>query len=617
MRIGIFFMMIGLISSFFAEATEETITTRKRLIEVNGEVKVVFDNAKINPKTSAVIICDMWDGHWCKGAARRVDEMAKPMNKFIKKLRGKGYTIIHSPSSVVNYYNDHPGRKRTQELREFKAPNELTKEVRWGTNWCWPDKELETEMPIDDSDMGCDCEIKCSLPNNGQDPWTKQNDLIEILDSDYISDNGQEVYNIFKNKKIENVFIMGVHLNMCVLGRPFGIRQLVKNMEMNTFLIRDLTDSMYNSKKFPYVNHFTGTDLVVNHIEKYWCPTVLSISLDNSVSLFKFKEDNRNGNKILKFNGKNGPGKGRRIVLITGDEEYRSEQSLPMLAEILSKTHGFDCDVIFSWDETYNYIDPTNQKGLIGLEQLYGADMMIIGTRKRILSPLQSQIITDYLNTGKPIIGLRTATHGFHGEGAFGGKIKHVDFGKMILGEGWVSHHGKHKVEGCRAVIENENLSHPILKGVKDIFCYSDVYGVKNLTDKNTILIRGGVTNSLDPNSNLLKTDKNNPMMPLAWLHTYTAPNGTKGTSFCFTGGSSIDFEFEDLRRLIVNAVYYLNNIETKIKANVDYLRPYNPSFYGFMKSWEWEKYKFTLDSYLGEKGLVLPDPRKTPKYRF
>jgi type 1 glutamine amidotransferase len=285
----------------------------------------------------------------------------------------------------------------------------------------------------------------------------------------------------------------------------------------------------------------------------------------------------------LHFDGKSGPGKGKHIVFIAGDEEYRSEESLPMLAKLLSQGHGFECTVLFSLDPTGSYIDPNNQKSITNPQAIAKADLIIIQTRFRQWSPEEYQYLADYLNAGKPIIGLRTATHAFTGSGKTG-DFKWDDFGLKILGEKWVNHHGHHKVEGTRGVIEQANANHPILNGVKDVFALSDVYTVANLDEKKaTVLMRGAVTATLEPSSKPIDGPKNNPMMPVAWLREYTAPNGTAhGKAFCTTMGASVDLKNEDLRRLIVNAAYFLSGLNLPAKADVSIVDPYEPTMYGF-----------------------------------
>jgi nicotinamidase-related amidase len=270
----------------------DTITVHTRELEAADDdayTRVDSSSNWVTDKT-AFIICDMWDAHWCQGAANRVSEMAPRLNEVVKAARKRGVFVIHAPSSVVDFYKDEPGRKLAKGATFWKTPAPLSTEDRWGTKWCYPQKDREPDMPIDDKDMGCDCETKCQLPT-GDGPWTRQIDSIDIAPGDAITDNGQETWNLLEEREIDNVVLMGVHLNMCVLGRPFGIRQMV-NLGKNVFLMRDMTDTMYNSEKRPFVSHFAGTDLVVEHVERHWCPTILSTDIVGGKP-FHFAADKR------------------------------------------------------------------------------------------------------------------------------------------------------------------------------------------------------------------------------------------------------------------------------------------------------------------------------------
>jgi nicotinamidase-related amidase len=240
-----------------------------------------------DPRHTAIIICDMWDDHWCKSAARRVAELAGPMNEVVRASRARGIFIIHAPSSVTKFYEGTPQRERARRAPFVKTKVALSTSERWGTAWCWPDPAREKELPIDDSDMGCDCAVKCTI----REAWTRQIATLEIAAQDAITDNGQETCNLLAERGIENVILMGVHLNMCVLGRPFGIRQMVK-VGQKVVLVRDLTDTMYNPEKRPQVSHFEGTDLMIAHVEKYWCPSILCTDLTGQPP-FRFKDDKR------------------------------------------------------------------------------------------------------------------------------------------------------------------------------------------------------------------------------------------------------------------------------------------------------------------------------------
>lgn len=240
------------------------------------------------PERTALIICDMWDDHWCKSAARRVDELAPALNETVKRARAQGVFIIHAPSSVVDFYDNTPQRRLALAAPFAEAPIKLSTSPRWGTAWCWTDAKHEGVLPIDDSDMGCNCQDeKCEI----REAWSRQNKRIEMFDGDAVTDNGQETFNLLAERKIDNVILCGVHLNMCVLGRPFAIRQMVK-LGKNVALMRDMTDTMYNPERPPGVDHFTGTDLVVEHIETYWCPSFTSTDITGKPA-FVFAEDQR------------------------------------------------------------------------------------------------------------------------------------------------------------------------------------------------------------------------------------------------------------------------------------------------------------------------------------
>ena len=311
---------------------------------------------------------------------------------------------------------------------------------------------------------------------------------------------------------------------------------------------------------------------------------------------------------------------GKHIVLVAGDEEYRTEESMPMLGKILSQKHGFKCTVVFSFGpDGADYIDPNNQEGLRGLSALKTADLMLIGTRFRRPGPQEAKHVTEFLNAGKPVLGIRTSTHAFNGNAKFGGTLSFGQFGRKILGEQWVSHHGAHKRQGARGMVVDSATNHPILNSVKDVFAPSDVYGVVHLTDDDQILMRGAVTESLDPKSAILDGKKNDPMQPLAWLHTYTSPDGSKqGKSFCTTAGASVDFVSEDLRRMVVNACYYLTEQKVPAQADVAFVDPFYPSFYGFIRDKDYWKGHHVVPSDLGlGKSITMPDPPGSPSWDY
>ena len=279
----------------------------------------------------------------------------------------------------------------------------------------------------------------------------------------------------------------------------------------------------------------------------------------------------------ITYPGGEGPGKGKHIVLLAGDEEYRSEEGLPMLAKILSQHHGFKCTVSFSVNDK-GEIDPNNQKSLSNPKALDSADAIIMLLRFRTWGDADYARFDDACNRGIPILGLRTSTHAFRG--------KHGGFGKRVLGEKWVSHWGGHKREACRGVIEPSAKDNPILNGITDMFADSDVYEAYPPKDA-TILVRGLVLETMDPKSKPSTKEKkgrgvNDPAMPVAWTRDHKWPSGKTSPIFTTTMGAATDLKSEGVRRLVVNALFSGLGMDVPKKANVDYVDPYEPLFYGF-----------------------------------
>jgi len=224
-----------------------------------------------NASETVVIICDMWDNHYCQLAAQRVAAMAPRMNRVVSAARSHGVLIIHAPSGTTGVYAGTPHRLRMQLAPRSTTPVPLK-------GWCYRDPEREPELPIDTSKQPCDDPVVGKQVRR----FSRQHAAIKITGFDGVSDKGQEIYNVLAREKIRNVVLMGVHTNMCVLGRPFGIRQMVR-LGFNVALARDLTDAMYDPRESPHVSHARGTELVVEHIETYWCPSLVGADLTRVV----------------------------------------------------------------------------------------------------------------------------------------------------------------------------------------------------------------------------------------------------------------------------------------------------------------------------------------------
>lgn len=279
------------------------------------------------------------------------------------------------------------------------------------------------------------------------------------------------------------------------------------------------------------------------------------------------------------FEGKDGPGRGKHIVFVTGDEEYRSEEGMPMLAKILAVRHGFKCTVLFALNPQDGTIDPNNQTNVVGLKNLETADMMVLFTRFRELPDSEMKYFVDYLNAGKPILALRTATHPFQYSRNKESRYAKFDwrskewpggFGQQVLGETWHSHHGAHGKESTRGVINPKLKDHPILRGVEDIWGPTDVYGVVHLPADAQVLVYGQVLEGMSPADKPVAGPKNDPMMPLIWIRNYTSETGKTSRIICSTIGAAQDLESEGLRRLLVNACYWGLGMENRIPAKSD-----------------------------------------------
>ena len=283
---------------------------------------------------------------------------------------------------------------------------------------------------------------------------------------------------------------------------------------------------------------------------------------------------------------------GRHIVLLSGDEEYRSEEGLPMLAKILSRRHGFHCSVHFSVNDQ-GVIDPENQASLTGAEALDSADAIIMLLRFRNWPDDVMERFVRAYERGVPIVALRTSTHAFQYPPDRETKYRGFNqFGKRVLGEGWVSHWGRHKQEATRGVIEPAAAKNPVLKGVSDVFGDSDVYEAYPPSDA-TILLRGQVLQGMSPQdppakyskkrrSDKAEQDVNAPMMPVAWTRVLKNEAGNENRIFCTTLGAATDLQSEGLRRMIVNAVYWGLGQDVPDKADVQYVGKFEPTKYGF-----------------------------------
>ena len=327
-----------------------------------------------------------------------------------------------------------------------------------------------------------------------------------------------------------------------------------------------------------------------------------------SSGVVDFLEATENSAEMITLSGcEDRPGTGKKIVLISGDEEYRSEEVLPQLARILAQQHGFDCVVLFAIHPETKKIDPNFRHNIPGLNHLRDAEAMVIATRFRDLPKQQMQEIDRFLNRGGPVVGMRTATHGFnipenkpyahYGNGYQGEKeFWRGGFGRAILGEKWISHHGDHRKESTRGLIAPGERQNPIVRGINDgdIWGPTDVYGVRlPLPGDSQTLILGQVLVGMKPTDAPLTGIKNNPMMPIAWTKSYQLPGSQSSTGRVFntTMGSSTDFLSKGLRRLIIQGIFWACGLEKSIPdrgLRADLVPPYDPTDFGFRTDEDW-----------------------------
>ncbi|MAN23926.1 MAG: nicotinamidase [Gemmatimonadetes bacterium] len=507
-------------TSFTMAADKGSFDITKRSLmptsDENVRFQPVYQKEAWNASETAVIVCDMWDLHHCLNATRRGAEVAPRMNQFLKTARKNGSLIIHAPSSCMKPYEDHPGRKRAQAA---PMASNLPKQI---AEWCYSIPEEEQgAYPIDQTDGGEDddpaeheawAKELAAKGLNPRAPWTRQTDLLDIHKNDVISDSGVEIWNVMEAEGIKNVILVGVHTNMCVLGRPFGLRRLASNGK-NVVLCRDLTDTMYNPKMKPYVSHFTGTDLIIEHIEKWVCPTMTSNQLLGDEP-FQFKNDTR-----------------PHVVMLIAEREYVTNETLPKFAlEHLGKEYKV---TILHCDEE----GQGKRDDIPGTAQaLKDADVLLVSVRRRALQAKDFKAVEEHIKAGKPVVGIRTANHAFslRGVEAPEGHMVWEGFDAEVWGGSYTGHHGAGK-----AVTIKKLADHPILEGV-DVDSFDgtgSLYIVNPIADSTHAILTGTIDGE--------------PTEPIAWT------NKTKfgGKAFYTSLGHVGEFEQIQMNILLKNAI--------------------------------------------------------------
>jgi nicotinamidase-related amidase/type 1 glutamine amidotransferase len=489
----------------------------------SGRFHTIVQPATWDAKKTTIIVCDVWDSHHCLNAVRRVEEMAPRINQLLTEARNRGVLIIHAPSDCMDAYKDHPARQNA--LKSPRAKN-MPKDIGI---WCKSiPAEEKGDYPIDQTDGGEDddpaehrawADKLQKMSRNPRAPWKSQIAVLKIDDHDIIGDKGEEIWSVIEQRGIDNVILVGVHTNMCVLGRPFGLRQMAKNGK-NVVLMRDLTDTMYNPARSPFVSHFTGTDLIVEHIEKWVCPSITSDQILDG--------------KPFRFSGDKRP----HLVLILAEPEYQTERTLPLFA---LKHLGKDFRV------SIVYGSETDAHDLPGLEVLNEADLALISVRRRALPIKQMEMIRKFVSSGKSLVGIRTASHAFSLRGTKPPKgcATWESFDPDVFGDHYTNHHG----DGPKVEIKTADgvASHPILAGVSvtELRGNGSLYKVSPLTKSTTPLLIGSIP------------DK--PAEPVLWTNVTEAGGRVVYTSL----GHPDDFKEAAFNRLLSNAIHWAAGLPT------------------------------------------------------
>ncbi|TWT60585.1 SMP-30/gluconolactonase/LRE family protein [Rubinisphaera italica] len=515
----VFFQVIGLLQTGAAAEPAFNLTLRSQVPTGPDGLRFhyVESDEVWKPSETAIIVCDVWDSHTCYNAVERLNEFVPRLEATLNAARQQGATIIHAPSGCMDAYGDHPARMRAINA---KPADRLPAEI---TSWCYSiPAEEQSLYPLDQSDGGNDdsdqgrAKWQEQLAAEGRNPgrpWRKQSPLISIdAECDLISDRGDEIWNALEERGIKNVLLAGVHVNMCVLGRPFGLRQMAQNGK-NVALMRDLTDAMYNPNRWPYVSHYSGNDLIISHIERFVCPTITS--------------DQFVGGRSFRYRGDQRP----NVVMVIAEDPYDTKTSLTNFAV---NALGKDFRV------TILHADEENRNSIPGLTAIESADVVLMSIRRRTLPPEQLNLIKQYLDAGKPLIALRSTSHAFalRSEDVPAGLKDWPEFDAEIIGGNYHGSYPDELLATTRIAESADQLE--LLKNVP-----REPY------------IQGGhmyKTGPLQPGAQLLLTghvDGHEPE-PAAWI--YKRSDG--GSTYYFALGHPKDFRQPGFIRLLANTVY-------------------------------------------------------------
>ena len=513
-------LVVGWMTAVPGSATELAFPAQTRRAGEHG-VEVVATPVRWQSGQTALIVCDFWDSHNCGNAVKRVNAMAPRVAEVVAAARAAGVFVIHAPSDCMAAYDGHPARRRAQE-----APVAATVPEGIGAWQHWISAEEEKAgYPIDASDGGCDDSAEEQAAwekvlvaegrraNGARWPWRAQHAAVDIDgERDAISDRGEEIWNLLEARGIKNVIIIGVHANMCVCGRSFGLRQMSR-LGRNALLLRDLTDAMYNPARAPFVSHHRGTELTVAHIERWIAPTALSSEVFGGRA-FAFADDPR-----------------PVVAVMIGEDEYKTWESLPAYAE-----------AELGADYRLRYVREKGEKSgdFAGIAALAEARVLLLSVRRRALPEAQLRAIRDFIARGGAVVGIRTSSHAFAlrpGTAVPAGRVAWPEWDEVVLGGNYQGHHGNEIPTTAEAV---PGAAHPVLEGIP-----ATSFPTGSGLYLNTPL-RAGTTPLMIGRSQGTERPE-----PVAWVHR--SPGG--GRVVYTSLGHVDDFKRPEFRRLLANAV--------------------------------------------------------------
>ena len=505
--------------------------------------RTVESPAEWKASETAVIVCDVWDLHHCRRAVERLTEFAPRIAELCDTVRAAGGTVIHAPSDCMPGYASHPARDRVLELVARNLPAGFEPPPAGKGTWCSGiAPESLDEYPLDQSLGGEDDEpaehaawaVELErMGRNPKMPWKMQSALVPIdAEKDFLSDNGAEVARVLAARGIRHVMLVGVHLNMCVLGRPFGLRRIGESGR-DVVLVRDLTDTMYDPAQWPWVSHFTGTDRMIDHVERHVCPTISSDQVLGDGAPFRSPRDTR-----------------PTVALVIAEEEYGSHRTLPAFAQrYLGK----------AFHVVQHHVAAADPNSIPGLLDLADADVLVLSARRRGLRPAEMAALKAFIAAGKPVIGIRTASHAWEPKEAVDGYQSWAEFDRDVFGIEYSGHFGNELRSSVK--VAPGAAGNPLLTGIPSAGSMQQtgsLYRIASVSAQTRVLAVGEVPGE--------------PAQPV--LTEYDRPDG--GKSIYTSVGHADDLDRPEVARVLVNAIHVAAG--NKPPADLDDRNPLDPT---------------------------------------